>query len=205
MNVTDGPTFVKHVAHKPLIGITGLAGSGKDTLGTAVLANFGNPAPISHELFANPLKGMLCMLLNCSRETLERRDFKEDSREGLCGKSPRQLMLSLGTEWGRDMVGDDVWVELAARAWAKAPYGSVFTDVRFDNEAQWIRSEGGIVIEVVRLGASIQPAVAAGHRSEAGIAPHLVSGKVEAAAGDIDGLQSMGLRLIKELGCLSGH
>ena len=191
-----------HTASAPLIGITGKAGSGKDTLGTVIKADFRS---IEHHSFAGPLKRMICEMLECTREQLEDRDLKENSL-GFIKQSPRELMLSLGTEWGRDTVDHDLWVKIQKRNWHELmaineaeggdPCGHFYTDVRFDNEAEWIREEGGVIIEVRRMGNSLQPDSAKEHRSEAGINPGLVDAIVKAPAGDIDGLQKMGLRAI---------
>ncbi|HHK4489846.1 TPA: deoxynucleotide monophosphate kinase, partial [Pseudomonas aeruginosa] len=45
--------------------------------------------------------------------------------------------------------------------------GFVISDVRFDNEADWIRAKGGVVVHLRRQGA----ADVAAHSSESGITP----------------------------------
>lgn len=78
-----------------LIGISGKIGSGKDTLNIilqglsegatteaikyAIEESFDNPPPGAYEnkKFADKLKDMVCLLLNCTREQLEDREFKE--------------------------------------------------------------------------------------------------------------------------------
>ena len=71
----------------------------------------------------------------------------------------RRFLQRLGTEGVRNHLGTHVWVEAAM---ARATTPTVFTDVRFPNEAQAIRDAGGIVIRLVRPSAG--PVV--GHSSE---------------------------------------
>jgi hypothetical protein len=63
----------------------------------------------------------------------------------------RPLMQRLGTEVGRDMFGENFWVD---RAMENAEFYNnvVFSDVRYQNEADAIVEAGGIMIRVVRDG-----------------------------------------------------
>lgn len=61
----------------------------------------------------------------------------------------RRLLQRLGTEGGRAVLGDDVWVNAAM---AQVNGRTVFTDVRFPNEAEAIMNAGGQVWEIVRPG-----------------------------------------------------
>jgi hypothetical protein len=70
-------------------------------------------------------------------------------------------MQRLGTEVGREMFGDDFWVETALD---RIPDGSkvVFSDARYPNEADAIRDLGGKIYRIEREG--VGPAN--GHASE---------------------------------------
>lgn len=63
----------------------------------------------------------------------------------------RELLQRLGTEVGRDILGPDVWVDLAM---AELTDGGryVFTDARFPNEAEAVVKAGGRVIRIDRPG-----------------------------------------------------
>lgn len=61
----------------------------------------------------------------------------------------RRFLQRLGTEGVRDHLGRHAWIDLAMR---KATAASVFTDARFPNEADAIRTAGGIVVRIVRPG-----------------------------------------------------
>jgi hypothetical protein len=151
---------------KPLlIGLAGLARSGKDTAAQHLVNHHG----FQSYAFADPLRDGLMHILNLSPC-----DFEGDQKEQplpWLDRSPRQLMQSLGTEWGRNSVHPNLWLLLAeqnldllARTHDNAQ-GFVVSDLRFDNEAQFIRERGGVVIHLYRPSA---PAVNA-HVSEDGI------------------------------------
>jgi hypothetical protein len=63
----------------------------------------------------------------------------------------RSLLQRTGTEAGRRVLGDDVWVE-ALFADHKDAAGLVVTDVRFENEAKAVTDRGGVMIRVERPG-----------------------------------------------------
>ena len=57
--------------------------------------------------------------------------------------TPRRLIQLVGTEFFRECVRESVWTEIA-------PYSdTILTDVRFPNEAEAVKSNGGILIKVV--------------------------------------------------------
>jgi hypothetical protein len=81
-------------------------------------------------------------------------DHKELPCELLGGKTPRHAMQTIGTEWGRDLIDGDLWINAWKRSIEKLPPNVpiVCDDVRFANEAEAIHAMGGVVIRVVRLG-----------------------------------------------------
>lgn len=150
---------------KLLIGLTGRARSGKTTAAEHLIGTY----LLEHYAFADPLRDGLMAIFNLDPSDFEG-DHKEQSLAWL-GRSPRELMQSMGTEWARNTVHPDVWVKLAEQnidymsiAMSEV-IGFVVSDVRFENEADFIRNRGGTVIHVCREGTpSIHP-----HISEAGI------------------------------------
>lgn len=154
-----------------IIGLTGPAGSGKDTV-----AFFLNG--FQRYSLAYPIKAGLCAMFDLSMNDLNDRDKKEVVIPHI-GKSPRELMQTLGTEWGRQHVGPDIWVKLMLRRWGEirsqpAPVNMVVTDVRFDNEATAIIEAGGTIWGVVRDAS--QPV--ARHASENGVSAALIKGVI---------------------------
>lgn len=152
-----------------LIGLTGPARSGKDTAGQHIALRYG----FDRYAFAKPLKDGLRAMFQLTDDHLDGA-LKERPLPDL-GRSPRELMQTIGTEWGRHMVHPDLWLLLAERRilnvreeTARLGYGFtglVITDVRFENEAALIRRHGGSVIHLVRPDA---PDVRA-HSSENGV------------------------------------
>lgn len=78
----------------------------------------------------------------------------------------RPLLQRLGTEAGREVLWDSIWIDAALHG-LKDDGKYVITDARFPNEAEAIKSRGGQVWRIERLGNS--PAVMPDgtiHRSE---------------------------------------
>lgn len=149
-----------------LLGITGKAGSGKDTVADYLKANYN----FRSVAFAGPLKNGVKAMFNLTDKDLDH-PLKEQVIPYI-GKSPRQLMQLLGTEYGRNLVHEDLWLLLAANQIKKHRddgYNVVLTDCRFDNEADFVRYSEGKVIHVHRPSAGTSFA----HSSEVGVKPCL--------------------------------
>lgn len=129
-----------------LIGITGVMGSGKDTVANLILAL--RPRELRRYSFATPLKNGVKAMFGWTDEQIEDRNFKEavDPRWGF---SPRKAMQLLGTEYGRERLRDDLWVH-AGENFHKSSLelcrSTIITDVRFQNEADWVRSQTNSVL-----------------------------------------------------------
>jgi len=123
-----------------LIGLAGPKRAGKDTVATMIQDVWSDWQRVA---FAQPIKDMLRVGLDLTDRQLEG-DLKEvmDFRYG---KSPREMMETLGTEWGRDCVTRDLWFRIARNKTAQYEGPTIITDVRFGNEAEWVRSEGVLI------------------------------------------------------------
>ncbi|MBH8610515.1 deoxynucleotide monophosphate kinase [Pseudomonas mohnii] len=151
---------------KPLLfGLAGIARSGKDTAAQHLVTQHG----FHSYAFADPLRDGLMHILNLSPC-----DFEGEQKEQVLpwlGRSPRYLMQTLGTEWGRDTVHPELWLLLAAQnldllaRTHDTARGFVVSDLRFENEAEFIRQRGGVVIHIQRVSVG----AVAPHRSEDGI------------------------------------
>jgi hypothetical protein len=146
-----------------IIGLCGAAGAGKDTVAGHLAINHG----FRVLAFASPLYEAVAAITGMTVNELRDRSQKEEVIEWL-GKSRRELLQLLGTEFGRGMIRDDIWIR---RLMTDVVPGKkyVITDVRFDNEAEAIREAGGVIIEVVRPGGGCLKPGAAMHSSEAGV------------------------------------
>jgi hypothetical protein len=143
-----------------LIGITGKAGSGKDTAADFLIDNFGG----EKQSLAGPIKDAVASMFGQHPEDLTR-EQKESSIPGF-DFTWREAMQTLGTEWGRSL-SEFIWLDIIAQKFKTS--GSEFfvvPDIRFDNEAEWIQDNDGLLIEIRRK--DLRPVAA--HASEQGVA-----------------------------------
>lgn len=103
-------------------------------------------------------------------------DWDNAKTHRLHGFEVRRLLQKLGTEVVRESYGANAWVDLVAKQIAEEqPERAVITDVRFDNEAEWLRGLGAPVVRITRPG--VGPVNT--HASDRGISKHLVSVTVD--------------------------
>lgn len=132
-----------------LVALSGAAGSGKTTAADYLIEHYGY-----HRIkFAEPIKDML-RAIGLTHEQIEGR-YKESPSYILCGRTPRYVMQTLGTEWGRDLIGVDLWVNLwqrrvTAMAAERPDARFVVDDMRFPNELAAVQQLGGTRITVHR-------------------------------------------------------
>lgn len=152
-----------------IVAFTGKAGAGKSTAAAYLCEKHG----YARTRFAGPLKAMLRALYagRLPPDEIERRiegDLKEAPDPLLCGKTPRHAMQTLGTEWGRDLIGQGLWTGL----WADTVSGNcryVVEDCRFPNEGGVIADMGGVIVAIVCPWAGLND----GHSSEhMAVTPH---------------------------------
>jgi hypothetical protein len=66
------------------------------------------------------------------------------------------MAQTLGTEWGRQCLGADFWLNVASTYMAdlrgQGYRNFVVSDVRFANEAAWVRAQGGVLWLIDRPG-----------------------------------------------------
>lgn len=132
-----------------VIGITGKKRSGKDTFAAHLIENHG----YTQVRFADPLRAVakaINPIVGCygTRETYRLTDAlgPEDDWE-VAKELPevRRLLQVIGTEAGRDILGENVWVDAAERVIDSIPGPVVVTDVRFWNEVDLIADLGTLV------------------------------------------------------------
>lgn len=149
-----------------LLGITGKAGAGKSAAAQVLI-----DAGWTRVKFADPIKDMM-RAIGLKDRHIEG-DLKEVPCDMLQGRTPRYAMQTLGTEWGRQIIGGKLWIAIAEsriKLALAAGMSVVVDDVRFENEAQIIRDLGGSVL-------SIGGGLGAGsHVSEAGVLPDIQYG-----------------------------
>lgn len=146
-----------------VVGISGKIGSGKDTVGN-ILQYLSTPEGSNEftlqdyltdsssylyagnkyqiKKYAGKLKDIACLLIGCTREQLEDREFKEKpigpewmkwfTEDGLPPKknhagvgevlTPRKLLQLLGTEAGRNIIHPNIWVNALFANYKKIAY-----------------------------------------------------------------------------------
>lgn len=214
-----------------LIGISGKKGVGKDLVANIInyiyykkdveagkemsLMSFKELQPVllksyynsyntfKNVKFADKLKDIVCLLIGCTREQLEDREFKEkelgeewdefgirftypddcknpklyggfatreeaiifekNERRSLqwtndlktsierFSLTPRLLLQLLGTECGRQIIHPNIWINSTFTNYNEDSKW-IISDVRFPNEAEAIKSKGGILIRINRPG-----------------------------------------------------
>jgi len=131
--------------------------------------------------FADKLKDMICVLINCTRRQLEDRAFKEtplpeqwDCYIDKTGKivsqnqykampiydkvdcarrkmTPRLMMQLVATECFRNIIHPETWIiSTMSSIMSDQSHNHIITDVRFHNEADTIKQNGGIIIKINR-------------------------------------------------------
>lgn len=180
--------------------ILGSAGAGKDTVKDEILnlideqkTPFTGRTKISINL-ADPIKQLCCIKFG-----LEMRDFEQDRKNVVLehiGYSPRQLAQLEGTEYGRMAYGDNHWINTLKRRAAlnAVEVGSntilaFVGDIRFMNEADWVR-ENGVLVHVIRDSIGYDTNTDTNHASEKQI--------LEYVEGDFSFINSSDKDLIKK-------
>jgi len=133
-----------------IIGLSGYAQVGKDTVANYLVERY-DFVKVS---FADPIREALYRLdpkvdiadmrgvsLRAAVDGLGWENTKVDSED------TRKLLQRMGTEVGREMFGEDFWVNQGLLK-ASQHDNVVFADTRFENEANAIRKHGGQVWRV---------------------------------------------------------
>jgi hypothetical protein len=134
-----------------LIGIGGKARAGKDTMAQAMLDLY--PDKVKLYSFAAELKKY------CAEhhdELLPKWQLAHQTKQHpICKEDPIYGYTAILQWWGTDVMrkqDPDYWVkQLANRITQDDPAIAVITDVRFPNEANWVKEKGGTLIRVRRL------------------------------------------------------
>lgn len=149
----------------PLIGFGGALAAGKDTVADyivekheAVKVNMSTPL-VEAMLALDPLIEHHVPGTNIpwsgTGRYIRYRELHETVGYVAAKKNPevRRLYQVLGTEVGRDIISQNVWVDIAAKTIQQhraEGFPVVITGIRFENEQQMIRQLGGTLVYVTR-------------------------------------------------------
>lgn len=148
-----------------IIGIAGKAGAGKDTVAKVLVEEF----EFIQYAFARPLKEGMKVMFGLTDYDVYDSEGKEKEHPRL-GMTVRRAMQLAGTEFARDMIHNDIWLRMASHFLVQTLKEKgrtacvVISDVRFKNEANWVRSNGGVIWHIEREIKKVDS-----HSSESGI------------------------------------
>lgn len=131
-----------------LVAFHGLPGVGKDAAANRLVES-GTWSKVS---FAAPLKRGLSEMLGIPMEDIDNPSIKNEP-DYKFGRSIRYMLQTLGTEWGRNLIDDSLWMKLAQESIERQfqhGLNVVNTDLRFLNEAEKVKEMGGYVIHILR-------------------------------------------------------
>lgn len=145
-----------------IIGINGTIGAGKDFF-AETLAEFSSK-PVERHAFADKLR-LITEELTGHQMTMTHEpnkpfynpvyNYTQDDKNvylDMWGKTVGQILQQLGTEALRDNFDTDVWVKSLFASVGKQALAKdhilVIPDVRFPNEADYILSQGGLLIKI---------------------------------------------------------
>ncbi len=138
-----------------LLGLVGFAGAGKDTVANVLVEEYG----FQKFSFASALKDAAASIFGWDRKLLEgdseeSRLFRETPDKFWSIRfgydlSPRTALQLLGTESGREVFHENIWIYSLERKIMNVP-NVVISDVRFKNEIDFVQSKNGFLVRVSR-------------------------------------------------------
>lgn len=137
-----------------IIGITGFAGSGKNSIANVIHETFPEETEIMS--FGSAVKDVCSVLFDWPRDLLEgdtikSREFRESIDEYWSkilnqDWTPRKAMQFVGTDLIRNQLSDSFWLDLAMKKIDKSDKIVIIPDVRFRNEINCIQKKNGMIV-----------------------------------------------------------
>lgn len=126
--------------------------------GKTTLANLLEPYEFEVYSFADPLREMIAVILRAIGYDAHKImrcfffDLKEVPIPELGGRTPRFLLQTIGTEWGRDLITPEIWTNIMAARLRNGTGPIVVDDLRFPNEHEMLRRQGAVLVRIDRPG-----------------------------------------------------
>lgn len=134
-----------------IIGLSGKAGSGKDTIADYLVTK-----GFKKLSFGSPVKDITAIITNWNRDlvegsTKESREFRENVKHPIYGLTCRELMQVIGHDLFREKFSEDIWINILLDKIIEGEgHNYVISDVRYDNEAQALLFKHALLINVKR-------------------------------------------------------
>ena len=131
-----------------IIALCGPQQVGKTTAAQSMVDHF----QFTRVAFADPLYDMVAALMRLPVHKV-RQLPKNEPMDVFEGRTLRHALQTLGTEWGRNLVGSDIWVNAAIRRAASLNLQGirvVIDDCRFINEYEALRTAGAKIVLLQR-------------------------------------------------------
>jgi hypothetical protein len=175
-----------------IIGLSGYARSGKDTVAELLCLNYG----YKRVSFADPMRQALYVLSPKLDNVVRLSEYVDEYGWDVAKQNQevRRLLQVFGTEVGRKMFGLDFWIDIALKN-LDGSSKVVVSDVRFPNEAETIKKLGGSIWRINRHNLN----AVNGHPSEHAMDSYMVS-HVIYNDGTLNDLSDEVFMLAKELG-----
>jgi hypothetical protein len=122
------------------VGLVGTKGVGKSTLAGYLKDELPDAAIIA---FADALRADVVAMLGDVYDGIPLLPWLEERKATIFGP----ILQGVG-EFGRQSFGDDYWIKRLADA-AHCQDVVIVPDVRYVNEAEWIKAQGGLLVSVV--------------------------------------------------------
>lgn len=128
--------------------------SNRSQVGKSTAAKLAVQHGYKHVSFAEPIRKVLDFILQ--QKNIDYNYFKANKHipiPDMSNKTYVELMISLGTDWGRIHVGEDVWLDQTKAEIEKLIKDDiVIDDLRFPNEYEYLTSVNAVICRIIRPG-----------------------------------------------------
>ena len=130
------------------IAFCGKKGSGKTFLADTII-EYNRHILAQKFSFADPLRDMLSQI--GFNEEHFNGDLKNIGLSQFGNKSYREIIQTLGTDWGREMIHPDIWINRMNDRLNNIPKDVwlIVDDIRFENEYNFLKEKGFSIIKVI--------------------------------------------------------
>lgn len=133
-----------------LIGLHGKPRSGKDTVAAYLIKKFN----LLRYGSSVPVKDTVATMFGVPREYFDD-DKMKDQVDPFWNMTYRQMAQKVGKECSRDVFGENFWLRFIERKLTEIQHqgyynGMILADIRYANEAEWVKQQGGKVIYIIR-------------------------------------------------------